>query len=470
MIIHVLVALFLFSTAMTIAVSSAVAADEAVMDASVILQPDVEIIFNGGEMVTENALFMSGGTLYIPARFFLESIGAVVQWDSAGAVLTTVWEGIRLQTFLKSPGEARANGRSINMSGPGRIVNGKVYLPLRFLAETMGGAVTWDVKGRRVEIVLEKAPAITYLRADLSPAALEYDYYRGVGLEIETLGIRIGDSSAAVLQILGEPDLREETIYGSEWWVYYQDPLNYMQVEIEDSIAAALYLYGDDWSFGPIKAGDKLQKLNGFFTLAESFTADKNLKPYKFPRPTLLYPDLLVSFYHDSGAGDALIALRLERLETAKERVSSFLHFRYAAGGDRAGIDEDIMRQAEYTDERQLFDLVNVMRARKGFSPLGWHEGASMAALGHSREMYLYDYFSHTSPVTGKALPQRLDDENVRFRIAAETLCRGQIDAPEAFHDLINSPEHRKAVLDESYQFAGVGVFGDCFTQNFLSE
>ena len=465
-ILFIFVYIFLF----TVAVSSAAAADAATPDVSVILQPDVEIVFNGGEMVTENALFMSGGTLYVPARFFLESIGAVVQWDSAGAVLTAVWEETRLQIFLKTPGEAKVNGRSISSGGLGRIINDKVYTPLRFLVEALGGAVTWEGDKRRAVIVLEEAPAITYLHADLSAAALGYDFYRGIDLEIETMGIRIGDSSAAVQQVLGEPNHREETVYGCQWWVYNRDPLNYIQVEIEDGIVAALYLYGNEWSFGPIKAGDKLQKLNNFFVLAESFTADKNMKPYKFPRPTLLYPDLLVSFYHDTGAGDALIALRLERLETARERVASFLRFRYAAGGDRSGMDEETMRQAEAADELQLFDLVNVMRAKEGLPPLEWHEGASRTALGHSLEMYIFRYFDHTSPVTGKTLPQRLDDEMVPFRIAAETLCRGQIDAPEAFHDLINSPEHRKAVLDAAYQFAGVGVYGDCFTQNLFSN
>jgi uncharacterized protein YkwD len=270
---------------------------------------------------------------------------------------------------------------------------------------------------------------------------------------------------------LGAPLRQDETIYGYQWWIYNTDPKNFIQVGIDnvDESVVALYIYGEKWSFGPINAGDKLQKISEHFNFDDDFSAGGRPNPYRNIRPSLLYPGMLVTFFHDGVQGDALVALRLEKRETVDEKVSSFFNNRYSISG-RAAVNEGLIRRAEVADERQLFDLVNAARAREGILPLKWHDGVARAALVHSKEMFLLNYFGHISPVTGKNLPQRLDDERVIYVLAAETLGKGQLDAIEAFHDLMNSPEHRARCLYESYHFLGVGVYGDSFTQNFISE
>ncbi len=432
-------------------------------------RPEIRIFVNDLEMETENPLFMLQGRIFLPARSFMEALDATVEWNPATGVVTAIL-GQKCLEFPVGMQEARLNGAAVQMDAPARIIAGRAYLPLRFLIESLGGTVHWEEKEYRVDIALDGAALIPYLPGGLKPEDLPSgpDPYSDIDFEVQTEGIRIGDTASRVLQVLGAPARREETIYGYQWWTYNRDPLNHVQVGIENDRAVALYIYGDTWSFGPVKAGDRLQELEKHFETADGLFLEENKTLYKFIRPVLLYPGLAATFYYDSGENDALVALRLEERETAGEQLKQFFQFR-SEKGDREAFNSEKMREAEAADERQLFDLVNAARAREGLPSLGWHEAAAMAGRKHSREMYLHDYFSHVSAVTGENLGHRLDAEQVDFVLGAENIARGQMDALEVHHDLMNSPEHRKNILHPDLFLLGVGVYGDCFTQDYVT-
>lgn len=80
------------------------------------------------------------------------------------------------------------------------------------------------------------------------------------------------------------------------------------------------------------------------------------------------------------------------------------------------GIDQALLDSA-------ILYLTNVERCRAGLSPLAPDSNLSRAALGHSRDMVEYAFFSHASPVPGKFdLLDRLRGANVQFRTAAENI------------------------------------------------
>lgn len=432
-------------------------------------QPELRIFINDLEMETETPPPLLKGHIYLPGRSFLEALGGVVNWDPAARTVTALLGETSLEFFMGEK-EVLQNGTPVQSGAPAVIIAGRAYLPLRFLIESLGGDVYWDGKENRVNITLEEAALIPFLSGELPPEYFpdKRNPYSGIDFAVETQGIRVGESALRVRQVLGEPACREETVYGYQWWVYNSDPLNYILVGIKDERAVALYIYGDQWSFGPVKAGDGLQELKKHFNPADGLYLEENRTFYKYVRPALVYPGLVASFYYDSGKKDALVALRLEERETAGERLKKFFQFR-SAKGDREALDTGRMLRTEAADERLLFDLINGARAREGLPSLVWHDGAANAARGHSKEMYLHNYFSHVSEVTGKTLAQRLDAEKVDFVLAAENIARGQIDAVEAHHDLMNSPEHRKNILNPELSSLGAGVCGDCFTQNYVT-
>lgn len=121
--------------------------------------------------------------------------------------------------------------------------------------------------------------------------------------------------------------------------------------------------------------------------------------------------------------------------------------------------------------EYQLFDLVNAERKKYGLNLLSWDSAVQKTARKHSEDMAVNGYFNHTN-LAGKSAMERLQEDNIIFRKAGENLAYGQWSAIFAHEGLMNSPGHRANILEEDYEYLGIGVyFNDnnepFFTQNF---
>ncbi|WP_430734263.1 copper amine oxidase N-terminal domain-containing protein [Fodinisporobacter ferrooxydans] len=47
---------------------------------------------------------------------------------------------------------AAVNGKSVSLDAAPQIFNGSTYIPLRFVAESLGKSVTWDAANDAVEL------------------------------------------------------------------------------------------------------------------------------------------------------------------------------------------------------------------------------------------------------------------------------------------------------------------------------
>jgi uncharacterized protein YkwD len=126
--------------------------------------------------------------------------------------------------------------------------------------------------------------------------------------------------------------------------------------------------------------------------------------------------------------------------------------------------------------ERLTIERVNEVRAEHGLGPLTEMASLTPVARGHSEEMARLGYFSHESP-TGTKSRERVKAAGIKFRALGENILqiRGPDDpAGEAVELWMESPSHRKAILDPRYSRTGVGVAVDddgmiFFTQLFLA-
>jgi uncharacterized protein YkwD len=141
------------------------------------------------------------------------------------------------------------------------------------------------------------------------------------------------------------------------------------------------------------------------------------------------------------------------------------------------GADETIELPYQATDlsvdeeaERQMLALLNVERAREGVGPLVMDETVVPVARAHSRDMWERSYFSHTNP-DGEDPFARMREGGVRFVYAGENLALART-VVQAHQGLMNSPGHRRNILDSGFTRVGIGVinggvYGKMFTQNF---
>lgn len=112
---------------------------------------------------------------------------------------------------------------------------------------------------------------------------------------------------------------------------------------------------------------------------------------------------------------------------------------------------------------QEILLLTNTQRVHHGLAPLIPEPNLAKAATDHSREMRSLNYFSHTSPVSGRATPRlRVNKYGLNPRMVAENIyeCSGyQIEqtARSAVDAFMQSPGHRENILSSRSTHIGIG-------------
>ncbi|MYL51067.1 SafA/ExsA family spore coat assembly protein [Halobacillus litoralis] len=124
--------------------------------------------------------------------------------------------------------------------------------------------------------------------------------------------------------------------------------------------------------------------------------------------------------------------------------------------------------------ESQVIDLTNQERAKNGLPALKANWQLSRVARYKSRDMANKTYFSHTSPTYGSPFDM-MRDFNISYNRAAENIAAGQRTPQEVVNGWMNSPGHRKNILDPNLRQIGVGYaeggsYGHYWTQMFISQ
>ncbi|HEX8734690.1 MAG TPA: CAP domain-containing protein [Pyrinomonadaceae bacterium] len=112
-------------------------------------------------------------------------------------------------------------------------------------------------------------------------------------------------------------------------------------------------------------------------------------------------------------------------------------------------------------DEREIFDLINQERSKKGLGELNWDADLSRLARAYSQKMARENFFSHYDGV-GKAVDDRAKEMRIKgWSKIGENLffCEGY-DNPNALavRGWMKSPSHRDNILDPDYTDSGIGI------------
>ncbi len=125
--------------------------------------------------------------------------------------------------------------------------------------------------------------------------------------------------------------------------------------------------------------------------------------------------------------------------------------------------------------EQEVLDRINAIREDRRLPELRLRKDLADTARAHSRDMAARDYFSHAD-LTGSQPAGRVRAAGIRFRGVAENLTMNNnpdTPAEQAVRDWMDSPGHRRNILDGAFLETGVGmaVSDDgryYFTQLFL--
>lgn len=115
----------------------------------------IDVYVGGKHMTFDNAPFIVNGRAYVPIRAVSQALKADVNWDNDTKIVTIT----KTITNKKDPeakpttlvitlkaGEltASVNGEEIKVDAAPLNVNGRIFVPIRFIAAAMKNAVNWD--------------------------------------------------------------------------------------------------------------------------------------------------------------------------------------------------------------------------------------------------------------------------------------------------------------------------------------
>ncbi|WP_182201403.1 CAP domain-containing protein [Paraliobacillus salinarum] len=127
--------------------------------------------------------------------------------------------------------------------------------------------------------------------------------------------------------------------------------------------------------------------------------------------------------------------------------------------------------QVDSSFQQAVIELTNAERKKQGLSELQMDKELAQAAQMKSEDMEKNNYFSHTSPTYGSPFDM-LQNLGIDYTTAAENIAAGQQSPEEVVTGWMNSPGHRKNILNNKVTHIGVGYAsnGAYWTQLFIAK
>lgn len=137
----------------------------------------IEIMINNRFADTDVAPYITNGTTMVPLQVTQQIPGSSVQWNNASKTVTLTRDGETI-TLVAGQETAKIGNKEVKLEAASTLKQGRVMVPLRFIAESTGAYVLWNPKQRVVFVAksseeLKKQFASSNL-AEARTAALKF--------------------------------------------------------------------------------------------------------------------------------------------------------------------------------------------------------------------------------------------------------------------------------------------------------
>lgn len=104
----------------------------------------LKIRVNNEYIRTDVAPFITNGTTYVPIRFISEGLNITnISWNNDSKSVTIKKDSDTLRILINK-NYAYKNGTLISVPSPALIINGRTFVPLRFVSENLNANVEWQ--------------------------------------------------------------------------------------------------------------------------------------------------------------------------------------------------------------------------------------------------------------------------------------------------------------------------------------
>lgn len=116
--------------------------------------PWIWVYVNNNLIYMDTPPIMLDDRVLVPARETFEAIGAEVTWDDEKQSITVTQNDTQIVLTVDSM-EAYVNGEPIALDVPATMQGNKVFIPVRFISESVGAHVSWNENAHTVKITTE---------------------------------------------------------------------------------------------------------------------------------------------------------------------------------------------------------------------------------------------------------------------------------------------------------------------------
>ncbi len=282
----------------------------------------------------------------------------------------------------------------------------------------------------------------------------------------------VGKSIEALQEDMGEPTRIEPSAYGYEWWVY-QENARFMAGVTKEGIINQIFTTDASINIEPFEIGQNLDEIYRFTIIGSEVDVQIEENIYTFSltsddlqtRMLVTYQDLYAQLYIDQEKGE-LAAVRFIQPSTLvlhQPYEMTYMGELLLPKPPSSVLQVEVNR----TIERQIFELTNLYRQKYEVREVKSDYKLDVFAREHS-EMLALESMYVEPPNASENLLNRLKDASIEHKKAGENIAFNYVDAIEAVHGWLNSPAHRKVLLDKDFTHMGVGAYGNYYSQSFI--
>jgi len=174
---------------------------------------------NGQSLAMDAVPLIAGGRLLAPVRSLADALDATTTWDAHRRAVSIIRGNTALELAIGSA-TLNDNGRVGWMGTAPVIINGRIYFPLRYVAEALGCKVDWDQASQTATVTYSASiPDLPLVNNGNGPGPLTQE-------NTSLGGIHLGDHQSKVLALYGAPTSKGFA-HGTPFplWSYQQDDM-----------------------------------------------------------------------------------------------------------------------------------------------------------------------------------------------------------------------------------------------------
>jgi len=148
-----------------------------------------KVVMDTQEVSYEIPLLIEQGRLLVPLRPFSETLSGAVTWDNTTNTVIVTRQGVEVKLTVGQT-TVYVNNVPETLDVPAKIINGRIWVPLRFISERLKAKVTWDQAAQSAVITTESDSNPIYIfGSSVSFAPFEFYTADGkiTGFDIELL-------------------------------------------------------------------------------------------------------------------------------------------------------------------------------------------------------------------------------------------------------------------------------------------